>query len=60
MHQKSANTGTLIDIALTNMPTKYVSGVLSQDISDHCIIACVCNGSAITRPPLISDKRSLK
>lgn len=35
---KSVNKGTLIDIALTNMPTKYISGVFSQDISDHCII----------------------
>lgn len=57
---KSVNKGTLIDIALTNMPTKYISGVFSQDISDHSIIACVRNGSAIKRPPLIINKRSLK
>ena len=51
---KSVNTGTLIDIILTNLPSKY------QDLSDHCLIACVRNGSAVKRPPLITVKRSLK
>ena len=50
----------LIDIILTNSPTKYTSAVFNQDLSDHCLIACIRNGSAVKRPPLITVKRSLK
>lgn len=57
---KSANKSTLIDIALTNMPSKYTPAVFSQDLSDHCLIACVRNGFAVKRPPLITIKHSLK
>ena len=57
---KSVNTGTLIDIILTNLPSKYTSAVFNQDISNHCLIACICNGSAVKRPTLIIVKRSLK
>ena len=57
---KSVNTGTLIDIILTNLPSKYTSAVFNQDLSVHCLIACVRNGSAVKRPPLITVKRSLK
>ena len=42
----AVNTGTLIDIILTNLPSKYTSAVFNQDLSDHCLIACVHNGSA--------------
>ena len=55
---KSVNTGTLIDIILTNSPFKYTSAVFNQDLRDHCLIACIRNGSAIKRPPLITVKRS--
>ena len=34
---KSLNTGTLIDIILTNLPSKYTSAVFNQDLSDHCL-----------------------
>jgi hypothetical protein len=54
------NTGTLIDIILTNLPSKYTSAVFNLDLSDHCLIACVLNGSAVKRPPLITVLRSLK
>ena len=37
-HPKAANTGTLIDIILTNLPSKYTSAVFNQDLSDHCLI----------------------
>ena len=57
---KSVNMGTLIDIILTNLPSKYTSAVFNQDLSDHCFIACVHNGSAVKLPPLITVKRSLK
>jgi hypothetical protein len=57
---KALNTGTLIDIILTNFPSKYTSAVFNQDLSDHCLIACIRNGSAVKRPPLITVKRSLK
>ena len=50
----------LRDIILTNLPSKYTSAVFNQDLSDHCLIACVSNGSAVNRPPLISVKPSLK
>ena len=56
---KSVTMGTLLDIILTNLPSKYTSAVLNQDLSDHCLIACVRNGSAV-KPPLIFVKRSLK
>ena len=57
---KSVNTGTLIDIILTNLPSKYTSAVFNQDLSDHCLIAYVRNGYAVKRPPLIIVKRYLK
>uniref|UniRef100_A0A8K9V2K0 Reverse transcriptase domain-containing protein n=1 Tax=Oncorhynchus mykiss TaxID=8022 RepID=A0A8K9V2K0_ONCMY len=57
---KALNTGTLIDIILTNFPSKYTSAVFNQDLSDHCLIACIRIGSAVKRPPLITVKRSLK
>uniref|UniRef100_A0A674E5U0 Reverse transcriptase domain-containing protein n=1 Tax=Salmo trutta TaxID=8032 RepID=A0A674E5U0_SALTR len=57
---KAANSGTLIDIILTNVPSNYTSAVFNQDLSDHCLIACTRNGSAVKRPPLITVKRSLK
>ena len=34
---KSVNMGTLIDIILTNLPSKYTSAVFNQDLSDHCL-----------------------
>ena len=52
--------GTLIDINLTNLPSKYTSALFNQDLSDHCLIACIRNGSAVKRPPLITVKRSQK
>jgi hypothetical protein len=52
--------GALIDIILTNLPSKYTSAVFNQDLSDHCLMACVRNGSVVKRPPLITVKRSLK
>ena len=57
---KSLNMGTLIDITLTNLPSKYTSAVFNQDLSDHCLIPCVRNGPAVKQPPLITVKRSLK
>jgi hypothetical protein len=44
-HPKAVNTGTLIDIILTNLPSKYTSAVFNQNLSDHCLIACIRNGS---------------
>jgi hypothetical protein len=32
---------TLIDIILTNLPSKYTSAVFNKDLSDHCLIACI-------------------
>ena len=57
---KSVNSGTLIDIILTNLSSKYTSAVFNQDLSDHCLIACVRNGSVVERPPLITIERSVK
>ena len=37
--------GTLLDIILTNLPSKYTSAVFNQDLSDHCLIDCVRNES---------------
>jgi hypothetical protein len=57
---KSVNTGTLIDIILTNLPSKYTSAVFNQDLSNHCLIACFHNRSTVKQPPLITVKHSLK
>jgi hypothetical protein len=57
---KSVNTGTLIDIILTNLPSKYTTAVFNQDLSNHCLIACVSNESAVKRLPLITVNCSLK
>ena len=46
-NHKSVNTGTLIDIVLTNLPSRYTSAVFNQNLSDHCLIACIRNGSAV-------------
>ena len=43
---KALNMGTLIDIILTNFPSKYTSAVFNQDLSD-CFIAWMRNGSAV-------------
>jgi hypothetical protein len=56
----AVNTGTIIDIIQTNFPSKYTSAVFNQDLSDHCLIACISNGSAVKRPPLITVKHYLK
>ena len=52
--------GTLFGIILTNLPSKYTSAVFNQNLSDHCLIACICNGSAVKRSPLITVRSSLK
>ena len=57
---KSVTIGTLKDIILTNLPSKYTSAVFNQDLSDPCLNACVRNGSTVNRPHLITVKRSLK
>ena len=57
---KSVNSSTLVEIILTNLPSKYTSAVFNQDLSDHCLIACVRNGFAVKQPPLITVKHSLK
>ena len=57
---KSVTLGTFLDIILTTLTSKYTPAVFSQDLSDHCLLACGHNGSAFKRPPLITVKRSLK
>ena len=57
---KSVNMGTLIDIILINLPSKYTYAVFNQGLSDQSLIACVRNGPAVKRPPLITVKCSLK
>ena len=45
---KSVNTGTLIEIILTNLPSKYTSAVFNQDPSDHCLIARIRKSAFLT------------
>ena len=52
---KSVNTGTLIDTILTKSQSKYTSAVFNQHLSNHCLIACIRNGSASKRPPMRGD-----
>jgi hypothetical protein len=44
---KSVTMDTLLDIILTNLPSKYTSAVFNQDLRDHCLIACVRDGSVV-------------
>ena len=57
---KCPSSATLIDVILTNAPSNYKSGVFSQDLSDHCAIACTRSGPSVKRPPVIISKRCLK
>jgi len=59
LNLKSPSSATLIDVILTNAPSNYKSGVFSQDLSDHCAIACTRSGSSVKRPAVIVSKRSL-
>jgi hypothetical protein len=36
---ESVTKGTLLDIILTNLPSKYTSAVFNQNLSDHCLCA---------------------
>jgi hypothetical protein len=38
------------------LPSKYTYAVFNQDLSIHCLIDCVCYGSAVKRRPLITVK----
>ena len=38
---KSVNKGTLIDVILTNWPSKYTSAVFNQDLSDRSLPHCL-------------------
>ena len=52
--------GTLIDIILTNLPSKYTSAVFNQGLSYRCVIACISYGSVVISPPRITVNCSLK
>ena len=52
---KSVNTGTLIDIILTNSSSKYTSAVFNQDLSDHCLIASVMGLQPKNHPSSLSN-----
>lgn len=57
---KTMESGSLIDIILTNRPERYTSGVFCQSLSDHCNIACVRKGSTLRNPLVLVFKRFLK
>ena len=48
---KSVNMGTLIDIILTNLPSKYTSTVFNQDLCNHCLIAVSAMGPRTNAHP---------
>jgi D-alanyl-D-alanine dipeptidase len=50
---KHPEKSTLLDVILTNIPDRNQSGVLCNDLSDHCFPACVRNGCSVKRPVLI-------
>ena len=47
---KHPEKATLLDVILTNNPDRYQSGVFCNDLSDHCLTACVCNGCSVKQP----------
>ena len=58
---KYPDKSTLIDLILTNAPQKYSSvGVFSNDISDHCAVACIRDTRLPKSKPRILIKRNFK
>ena len=44
LNPKQTDKYTLIDVILSNAPHKYsAAGVFCNDVSDHCMVACVRN-----------------
>ena len=58
---KCSQKATLIDLVLTNMPSKYVTtGVFPNDLSDHCVIAVVRDTRLPKSKPRFVEKRNMK
>ena len=61
LNLKRMDKSTLIDVILTNSPHKYsASGVLCNDVSDHCMVACVKNCKMTKTKPRFIFKRNYK
>lgn len=58
---KCMDKSTLLDVILTNAPHKYsATGVFCNDVSDHCMVACVRNTKMIKTRPRFVFKRNYK
>ena len=58
---KCPEKSTLIDLFITNNPHKYTSaGVFPNDVSDHCVIACVKDAKIPKAKPRYITKRDAK
>ena len=51
---------TLIDLILTNKPSKYTSGVFELGVSDHCPIVCVRDVRVKKSASKVVSKRNFK
>ena len=60
-NNKHPEKSTLLDLILTNVPQKYKAiAVFANDVSDHCIIACVRDTKLPKCKPRIILKRNFK
>lgn len=58
---KCMDKSTLLDVILTNAPHKYsATGVFCNDVSDHCMVACVRSTKMIKTRPRFIFKRNYK
>lgn len=56
-NHRDQTKSTLLDVILTNAPHKYTAtGIFCNDISDHCVIACVRN----TKLPKVKSRYIFK
>lgn len=61
LNSKNMDKSTLLDVILTNSPHKYSAvGIFSNDVSDHCTVACVRNCKLPKTKPRFIFKRNYK
>lgn len=61
INNKHPEKSTLLDLILTNVPQKYkATAVFANDVSDHCVVACVQDTKLPKCKPRIVLKRNLK
>ena len=61
LNTKDMDKSTLIDVILTNCPFKYcATGIFCNDVSDHCVVACVRKCKLVKPKPRFIFLRNYK